>query len=79
MALIGPMFKKSAWVVGNEDREFHSGPGAANGGTEHSLRHEAEAQYKKTGRSGTAEKDGGDSCAAERGAGESGTPVKICS
>jgi hypothetical protein len=72
------MFKKSAWVVGNEDREFHSGTGAAHGGTEHSvLEYGAEAQHEEDGGSGTAEEDGDDSCPVAGGAGESGTPLNL--
>jgi len=60
--------------VKNEREESDSGPGHADSGTEHS-RPEAEAQYKKIGRSGTAEKDGGNSCPVAGGAGQSGTPL----
>ncbi len=47
MALIGRMFKKSAWVVRNEEAS-HSGPGAAHGKTEHSvLDRKTETQHKE--------------------------------
>ena len=54
----------------NEDEESDSGPGDAHGGTTDSVFwREAEAQHEEDRRSGTAEKDGGDSCTVEGGAG----------
>ena len=59
--------KKSTVVVKNENEEPHSGPGHADSGATNSVL-EAETQHKEDGRSGTAEKDGGSSCAVEGGA-----------
>jgi hypothetical protein len=39
--------KKRAGAVKNEDKTAHSGSGAAHGGTEHSLRHEAETHHRQ--------------------------------
>jgi len=61
--------KKSAGAVNNESKSSHSGPGGAHSGTEHPVRHEAEAQLEEDPRPSTAEEAGGDSCAIESGAG----------
>ena len=55
-------------AVKNEE-ESHSDPGAAHSGSEHTG-YEAEAQHEEDGRSGKAEKAGGDSCAVEGSFGE---------
>jgi hypothetical protein len=54
--------------VNNENEESHSGPDHADSGTEHSVRHEAEAQHEEEGRSGKAETNAGASCLSESGA-----------
>jgi hypothetical protein len=75
---MNPMLpKKSAWVVRNESKPSDSGPGAAHGGTEYSDQHEAEGQHEDGGRAGKAESTSETVCAAQTGAGESGTPVKF--
>jgi hypothetical protein len=54
--------------VRNEET-FYSGTGAAHGGTTDSLLdRKAERQHKEDGGSGTAEKDGGNSCPVAGGA-----------
>ena len=66
----------NAMAVENE-MPHHIGLGTGNGGTEHSeLEREAEAQHEDDGRSGTSEKDGGDSCPVESSFGEKDRAVK---
>jgi hypothetical protein len=50
------------------EAESYSGPGLAHGGTTDSVfQREAETQLEEDGRSGKAEKDGGDSVPVEDG------------